>query len=716
MFGFVHFLRCVGRAAVKNGGKALCSLVPFGEAAYEIARDACEEYRRDHSEADLRADLEQLARSSPAEARQAAEAVAAQEAADQSAEIQLALVSYLDQVPAAIRQSLRCPNNPGGTRPPSRISLNKPEDLLSLLPSRLPRFKPGDRPLAADWELVEMLGSGGFGEVWKARHLHRTSQKPVALKFCLDPVAAASLRNEATLHDLLDRVREDAPAPGIVSLLETYLRAEPPCLMYEYIEGGDLAGLIHDLHPHGRLTPEMATRMVHRLAVIVSSTHRLSPPLVHRDLKLSNVLVRRGEASLPELFVTDFGIGGLAAGQALRSQVSHATRSQTLPAAVRGAYTPLYASPQQVQGDPPDPRDDVHALGVIWYQLVTGDLGLLAIPPDWRDVVTERGLPRAQADLLAACIASRADKRPANAAALAERLAELLSAPPASETRPRERAITIESPKRTYTLLRLLATGDVADVHLASARSDPLDPADCLYAVKISRIEEGHSLLETERRTLVNLLSQAGTTTYSRYLPTLAESFLARDRFAKRVNVFLHEPGFYTLEQVHAQHAALDGRHLGWIFKRLLTVLGFCHQSATTVHAAVLPCHVLLHAANHGLQLVGWGQSVEMGKQVRMLSTKYRDWYPPEVFKKLPASAATDVFLAARCLIYLAGGDPVTNRMPDSVPTPMQRFLETCLLEGARMRPDNCWKLLEEFDELLRSLYGPPKFHDLAMI
>lgn len=100
-------------------------------------------------------------------------------------------------------------------------------------------------------------------------------------------------------------------------------------------------------------------------------------------------------------------------------------RSQTLPKAVRGAYTPLYASPQQIQGDAPDPRDDVHALGVIWHQLITGDLKLLAIPPDWRDVVQECGLGAEHIEPLTSCLAFRAEKRLASAAELADRLAAL---------------------------------------------------------------------------------------------------------------------------------------------------------------------------------------------------------------------------------------------------------------------------------------------------
>src|ERR1700722_1320478 len=101
MPGFAHFLRCVGNAVVKNGGRALAGLVPFGEVLYEIATSAYEGYREDHGEAGLRADLQGLALASPAEVHQAAELIASEE----PIELRLALVSYLDQVPAAVHQS-----------------------------------------------------------------------------------------------------------------------------------------------------------------------------------------------------------------------------------------------------------------------------------------------------------------------------------------------------------------------------------------------------------------------------------------------------------------------------------------------------------------------------------------------------------------------------------------------------------------------------------
>jgi hypothetical protein len=276
----------------------------------------------------------------------------------------------------------------------------------------------------------------------------------------------------------------------------------------------------------------------------------------------------------------------------------------------------------------------------------------------------------------------------------------------------KEAPLTVQGPTRRYTLHRLLAVGDVADIYLGSAEGDPA--TETAYVVKLLRIREGQTLLENERRNLVPLLSAAGDSTYRRYLPTLVDSFEVRAQPGQWANVFVHEPGLHTLKQVHELRPALDGRHLAWIFNRLLTVLGFCHRQGR-LHGAVLPCHVLLDAAGHGLRLVGWGQSVVPGHRIRAVSERYKDWYPPEVHRRQGAGPATDLFLAARCLIYLAGGDPVANRMPEAVPTPLRRFLATCLLESARMRPDDAWAVQDEFDALLRQVYGPPKFHELNL-
>src|SRR5262249_6169041 len=186
------------------------------------------------------------------------------------------------------------PADPSGRTVPPSLVLLRPEDLLTLLPARPPRFKAGDRPLSGvDWELVELLGVGGFGEVWKAHNPYFDGVPPVALKFCLDPAARERLlKHEAAI---LNHVMRQGRHEGIVLLQHTYLSADPPCLEYEFVEGGDLTGLLlESKESRTGLPPVEAARVVHRLATIVGFAHRLKPPIVHRDLKPANILVQRG--------------------------------------------------------------------------------------------------------------------------------------------------------------------------------------------------------------------------------------------------------------------------------------------------------------------------------------------------------------------------------------------------------------------------------------
>ena len=245
------------------------------------------------------------------EVQQAAQAIVRQVAADQSTEEQAALAAYLTQVPAAMRRSLRRSEDDTGTTVPANLPLSNPEDLLRLLPDRLPRFKSGDRPIpGVDRELIELLGVGGFAEVWTARNPHKPNAPSVALKFCIDEQAAKSLRTEAKL---LQRLEQHGQHPGIVTLKETYLNADPPCLEYEYIAGGDLAGVIREWHTDRKNAhPAHAARLMLQLAETVGFAHEMKPAVVHRDLKPANILIERQNGDIHPK-IADFGIGGLAA-------------------------------------------------------------------------------------------------------------------------------------------------------------------------------------------------------------------------------------------------------------------------------------------------------------------------------------------------------------------------------------------------------------------
>ena len=339
----------------------------------EAARQILQKWQPGLSLDQQRAQIQDLARTTAPDAQRIASALTEELAAGRPVELRQALACFLQHVPAAFRRVLRSPGDPAGLTVPGELTIAEPDDLLLWLPVRRPRFEPGMLPLAeAPWQLEELLGVGPLNEVWKARDPHLPNSESVVLKFCIDPASAKVLRNESKA---LDRCVFQARHPGIVALRRTHLSADPPCLEYEYRSGGDLASAVAEWRrlPQGP-SPAQIARIILRVASIVAFAHRLEPPIVHRDLKPANILVHRLPDGKLAMRISDLGNGAVAASDAIRQALRGAQRPQQLLAGLRGARTSLYASPQQLRGADADPRDDVHALGVIWYQLLTGTL------------------------------------------------------------------------------------------------------------------------------------------------------------------------------------------------------------------------------------------------------------------------------------------------------------------------------------------------------
>ena len=274
-----------------------------------------------------------------------------------------------------------------------------------------------------------------------------------------------------------------------------------------------------------------------------------------------------------------------------------------------------------------------------------------------------------------------------------------------------EPPVVLTSPigRSTYTLRHRLATGDTSDVYYATSEAK----TDEKRIIKVSRIPGGDIYLRHEQAAVDACQATAGTTAAACYFPQLIDSFQVRDSMLKRVNVFRYVPHLFTLEQIKAKYPhGLDGVHLAWIFNRLLEGIHYTSQ-AGYVHGAILPCHCLIHAQDHGLQFVGWVHGTKIGR-VDTICKRYRDFYPPEILNKQQVTTASAIFMAVKCMIWLAGGDPATDNMLHVLPS-FRDFWRGCLLKSQAMRPSDALALHAEFKEVLKLVYGKPRFHQLVM-
>ncbi len=298
------FLRCAGKAALPKIPKWIAKAMGL-----DLVADVAEVHEHfwgywfaETSAAERRLMLQEVPQPLPlAQLKDGVQLVVEELAPDQPPEVKRGLTQYLLQIPDATRQFLRTPADPTGTTVPATLSLNKAADVLGLLPFGLAQFQVGEHPacLHGDWELLELLGRGGQGEVWKACKKDDPDFLS-AFKFCTEPSAKRQLQIE---HEkVVVRRVQKANIRGVVTLQDYKLDGSPPWLRYELIEGGDLTGMVHEWNekPDVNRTATVLAIM-QRLAKTVGQFHRLADPVVHRDLKPANILVQRLRARKPRM-------------------------------------------------------------------------------------------------------------------------------------------------------------------------------------------------------------------------------------------------------------------------------------------------------------------------------------------------------------------------------------------------------------------------------
>ncbi len=203
------------------------------------------------------------------------------------------------------------------------------------------------------YELVSLLGAGGFGSVWLAKRKDGTLKRPVALKL---PYAALHstllIERFARERDILAGLSH----PNIAHLYDAGItEAGQPYLALEYVDGATITAFSDTQ----RLPIRRRLELFLQVLAAVQFAH--SHLIIHRDLKPSNILVTTDG----QVMLLDFGIAKL--------MVSGEARETELTLQGGRALTLDYASPEQILGQPLTTASDVYALGVILYELLTGE-------------------------------------------------------------------------------------------------------------------------------------------------------------------------------------------------------------------------------------------------------------------------------------------------------------------------------------------------------
>ncbi len=300
-----------------------------------------------------------------------------------------------------------------GYRFDAPVTMREADPRTILLPPWVD-LSPGDAvPDRPGWTLVRKLGAGGHGDAWLGEAKGGVEQR--VFKFAAQDAGLIALRREVALGRLL---REGlGPRNDLNRILDWNFAEDPYFIETAYWPEGNLAEWCASQGGIAAVPLQTRIELAAEIADALSAAHGMG--VLHKDLKPANILIRIDQAGRPGIVLTDFGSGrALDLSRFAELGITGFDGPATGPETTSG--TALYRAPELLEGAASTVQADLYALGVLLFQLVTGDFRR-PLAPGWEALVEDK--------LLQSDIAVAADRDPAkrigDAAEFARRLRHL---------------------------------------------------------------------------------------------------------------------------------------------------------------------------------------------------------------------------------------------------------------------------------------------------
>ncbi len=258
----------------------------------------------------------------------------------------------------------------------------------------------------------------------------------------------------------------------------------------------------------------------------------------------------------------------------------------------------------------------------------------------------------------------------------------------------------IKNKKRVdkYTIYDTISVGDASSIFFASS-------GDKNFVIKAATPATTDKYLQEEYNTIFDIHTKTDGLVYQKLFRTPVE--VVKDG---GTNYYVYNyRNLVSLKKLLDILGTIDGRHIAWIYKRILLALNTMHTFGYA-HTAVTPDHILIDKADHGINLIGQLHSVKADQKIKFVSAKYKDWYPADA-KNLAATTSLDILLATKSI--LENND--TSLLNKKLLNFLLGVKHECLVNIKAGNNIDTSALYSEWTDLLKRVYGQPKWVDLVL-